>query len=752
MPRTHTKHWPIRILAILALGTACIAWAADKTPSQDPWGPTPKAPANAPIIVLILLDDVGYADPSSFGGVAQTATLDRIANEGIRFTNFNTTGMCSPTRASLLSGHNHHAVGFGRVADWATDTPGYNSAWNPQTASIARILKDRGYSTAAIGKWHNTPEWEVSPVGPFDRWPTGLGFEYFYGFMNPGGDNPWEPSSLYRGTTPVEPVHTPGIEYHLTTDLVDHAMHWVHTHQALAPDKPYFLYFATGGTHAPHQVPADWVAKYRGKFDQGWDVLREEIFARQKRLGIVPPDTDLTPRPAEVPAWDALSADEKTLYARQMEVFAAYLAHTDYEVGRLVDDIRKGPGGDNTLVIYVVGDNGASGMEGIQGLMDNTKDVRAQLAHLDELGSAKHFNDYSAAWAWVGSTPFRWMKEVASHFGGLRVAMAISWPTGMATHGGTFGGFTHTNDVVPTVLQLIGIAAPATVDGIKQLPMDGVSFADALKGKPIPPAHRVQYFEMLGNRALYSDGWMASARHMTLWLKPFKDSFDADTWELFDLSKDFSQAHDLAKRYPDKLAAMKAQFDREARRNHVYPLANYVEGKDYGAPTAYGSRTQFDFVPPMPRIPTKALPKLPRHSFTLTANVEVPETGADGVLVQYGSRLGGFAWYVRQGRLTFANNVGGNVQEWSADSTLQPGTQVLKLTFKLDADGKAGVVSLFEGERLVGQRRVEKLGASVLGSFGVGRGYTSAVSSAYALPFGFSGRLRSLALTLDRDR
>ena len=712
------------------------------------WGAHPAPPKGAPNIVVVLLDDVGFSDPDTLGGVASTPAFGRVAREGALFTNFNTTGMCSPTRASLLSGRNHHAAGFGRVADWATGTSGYNAVWKPEVASIARVLKDAGYSTAAIGKWHNTPEWEVSPAGPFERWPTGLGFEYFYGIMNHGGDNQWEPASLYLGTNPVEALHADGHEYHLSTDFVDHAITWLRTQEAVAPDKPYFLYLATGGVHAPHHVPKTWIDSYRGRFDQGWDALRQEIFDRQRRHGIIPENAKLTERPAEIPAWATLSAEEQRVFARQMEVFAAYLAHTDYEVGRLLDAVRQSPDGDNTIIVYVAGDNGASGMEGIHGHMDATSGHQEQLAHLDELGGPLHFNDYSSAWAWVGSTPFQWMKEVASHFGGLRVGMAVSWPVGFRPRP-PISSFAHSNDVAPTLLDAIGIAMPKRVDGVEQLPVDGVSFLPLLKGDP-PPRHRVQYFEMLGNRAIYQDGWIASARHMVPWVKPFAERFDGDRWELYDLNADFSQTDDLAVREPQRLAAMKRLFDEEARRNHVFPLGNYIEGQDYGAPTVAGGRTAFTYVPPLPRLPAKALPRLPRTSFRLTADVEVAsDVAMEGILVAYGSRLGGFAWYLRDGKPTFSNNASGRERiTMSAEKRLSPRPHRLALDFELDGAGRSGIVRLYVDGHEVAEDRLPRLGSSVLGSFGIGKAYTSPISDDYALPFEFTGILRKVELNL----
>lgn len=710
------------------------------------WQP-PAAPAGAPNIIVVLLDDVGFSDPAGYGGVAQMPGFDRVAADGLRFTNFNTTGMCSPTRASLLSGRNHHAVGFGRVADWATNTPGYDAIWKPDSASVARVLSQAGYSTAAIGKWHNTPEWEVSPAGPFDRWPTGLGFDYFYGIMNHGGDNHWEPASLYRNTTAVEPVKQAGREYHLTTDFVDEAISWVHTQRSVAAQKPYFLYLATGAVHAPHHVPQEWIRKYKGRFDQGWDALREEIFARQKVLGIVPADAVLTPRPDVIPAWESLDKDQQRVFARQMEVFTAYLAHTDHEVQRLLDEVGAHDPASNTLVFYVAGDNGASGMEGIHGYMDAASGHEPQLKHLDELGGPLHFNDYSSAWAWVGSTPFQWMKQVASHFGGLRVAMAVSWPGKIQQPGAIVERFAHVDDVAATILDVAHLSLPEQVDGVAQRPLDGLSFSDVFSDSRAHAAGRVQYFEMLGNRALYKDGWIASARHMTPWLKPYPEGFEADSWELYDLSTDFSQSRDLAAAYPEKLALLQQVFDAEAKRNNVYPLANYVEGRDYGAPTVAGARRSFDYVPPLARLPTKALPRLVRNSFELYADVELQAT-ADGMLMAYGSRLGGFAWYLREGRMVFSNNVNGRVRnQLLATEVLPAGSASLRLSFQRDAQG-GGVVRLYINDRQAGERYFEKLGSPVLGSLGIGQAFTSPVDASYRLPYDLQDQLKHLRVVL----
>ncbi|WP_312914506.1 arylsulfatase [Stenotrophomonas sp.] len=738
------KRWLVsRVgLVVAAMLLACTAgasgWAQEK-PS-----------GSRPNIIVVLLDDVGFSDPAGFGGLAQMPAFDSVARGGLRFTNFNTTGMCSPTRASLLSGRNHHAVGFGRVADWATGTPGYDAVWKADAAPIAKVLSHAGYSTAAIGKWHNTPEWEVSPAGPFDRWPTGLGFDYFYGIMNHGGDNHWEPASLYRNTTPVEADHRQGSSYHLTADFVDDAIQWLRTHRSVAPQKPYFLYLATGAVHAPHHVPKEWIEKYKGRFDQGWDALREEIFARQKTLGIVPADAVLTPRPPEIPAWSALDEAQRKVFARQMEVFAAYLAHTDREISRLLNEAAADDPASNTVVFYVAGDNGASGMEGIHGYMDAASGAPAQLEHLDELGGPLHFNDYSSAWAWVGSTPFQWMKQVASHFGGLRVAMAVSWPGRITAPGRTVRDFAHVNDVAATILEVADAPMPAFVDGVGQRALDGSSFADTFRGERSSAPARTQYFEMLGNRALYQDGWIASARHMTPWIKPYPESFDTDSWELYNLAEDFSQSHDVAAAYPEKLEALKQLFDEEARRNNVYPLSNYVEGRDYGAPTVARNRRTFSYHPPVQRLPTKSLPRLAKSSFSVHAHARVAAGTGDGMLMAYGSRLGGFAWYMREGYLVFSNNINGRERVQLRSSEPVPaGTALLQLSFKRENDGPAGAIEMHVNGRRVARGHIDRLGSPVLGSLGVGQAFTSPVDESYAVPYPFQGVLEELTVVMD---
>ena len=545
--------------------------------SKPDWPKPVTAPKGAPNIVLIMLDDIGFGDTSTFGGPAQTPALDKLAAEGLRYNTFHTTSICSPTRAALLSGRNHHRVGFGDITQTASGYPGYNAFWKKNSASIAEILYQNGYRTTAFGKWHNVPSKESKPSGPYERWPTGLGFEYFYGFMG-GQVSQWEPTGLYRNTTPVDPPATAAQGYHLTTDLTDDAIRWLNTHESLSPDQPYLLYFAPGAVHEPHHAPKQWIDRYRGKFDRGWDKIREEIFARQKKLGVIPASTKLTQRPKAIPAWDSLSSDQKKLYARQMEVYAGFVAHTDAEVGRLLEKVRSGPDADNTLIIYIVGDNGAAGQMGLDGgFVGKLTTVQEQLQHIDDLGSEKVArNFYSAGWAWVGSTPFQGWKRIASHLGGTRNPLIISWPAHIKDKGGLRSQFTYVTDVAATIYDVTGIPFPSSVNGTPQQPLDGVSFAHTFNNVDAISHHYVQYFEVRGYRAIYKDGWVAAARHRTPWdwwdKNEKNDNYQDDRWELYHVATDFSQAHDVAAQYPEKLKALRTLFHQEASRNNVYPL------------------------------------------------------------------------------------------------------------------------------------------------------------------------------------
>lgn len=723
--------------------------AAESTPA---WPRLTTAPEGAPNVVVILLDDIGFADTSTFGGIAETPALDRLAARGLRYNNFNVTAMCSPTRAALLTGRNHHRVGFGVITEGANGYPGYNSYWKESTASVAEVLRDNGYRTAAFGKWHNTPEWEITRAGPFDRWPTGLGFDHFYGFMG-AEDNHWEPNRLYRDTTPVEGRQTTDKTYHLTADIVDRAIDWVAEHRSFAPDQPYFLYFATGAVHTPHHAPEEWIARYRGKFDDGWDALRADIFARQKRLGVIPPNAELTPRPPQIPAWNSLSAQERRLFARQMEVYAAFVAHTDYQVGRLLQAIQNAPGGsDNTLVFYIVGDNGAVGRR----LPDYGGDATLEqdLARIDQLGGPLvPFNQYQGGWGWMGNTPFQYWKTVASHFGGLRAPMIVSWPGRIADTGGLRQQFQHVTDIVPTIYDAVGIVPPEKVDGAAQQPMDGSSLIATWSDADAPSAHETQYFELSGSRAIYHKGWMASA--LSRFMSPDRDP---ERWELYHVAEDFSQARNLAASEPERLAELKALFDREAQANSVYPIGG-AAWTPHAKPFRTRGKRRFDFYQGSARIPWAQIPDFNR-SFTMEAEVVLPETGAQGVLASFGYRNKGFAWYASEGRLVFESREGVNADILSSDRSLPPGRAKLRYEFTCETcqgPGRsrvpiAGTARMYIGDRLVAQQRLDKVALINGGeayAFYIGQTGGSRISDAFEAPYRFTGTIERLSISVD---
>ncbi len=734
------------------------------TGAQAPeWPRGPSAPPGAPNVLLVLLDDVGFGATSTFGGAATTPQLDRLAAAGLSYNQFHTNALCSPTRASLLTGRNAHQVSFGTVVEGATAGPGYRSIWGREYASVAEVLRQNGYSTAAIGKWHNTPPWEINPVGPFDRWPTSLGFEYFYGFQL-GETSEWEPQ-LYRNTVAVEPARKPAEGYHLTTDLVDDAIHWLDQHEAIAAEKPWFLYFATGATHAPHHVPRPWIAKYRGKFDQGWDRLREETFARQKKLGVIPANAELTPRPSELPAWDSLSADQKRLYARQMEVYAAYLEHTDHEVGRLLESVRGRPGGDDTLVLYVVGDNGGSAEGTPDGTIANFASffgegdgVQRQLPHLDELGSPLHDNHFAVAWAWATTTPFQWMKQVASHFGGVTNPLVVSWPARIKARGEIRSQFGHVNDIAPTIYELVGLRFPETVNGVRQVPLEGKSLAYSFDAPSVPSRHTTQYFELGGHRSIYQDGWVAGARYGVPWEKWNKPGRPEDQrWELYHVSEDYSEAHDLARTHPQKLAELRKEFDAEATRNQVYPLPAPLSLDALATrPSPAAGKTRFTYRAGVTRIGVAAAPDLSRRSHRITAEVEIPATGAEGVLIAEGGRHGGFTLYVKDRHLVYENNFFSKHRDVLVSTVALPvGRSTVSFEFTGDAGQKrhgGGTGRLTVDGKPAGEVRFERFGGffgSDTETLDVGEERGSTVSPAYEAPFRFTGKLEKVTVELD---
>ncbi|NSX18147.1 arylsulfatase, partial [Cupriavidus taiwanensis] len=655
-----------------------------------------KAPPNAPNVVIVLLDDVGFGATSTFGGPVETPVLEALAHEGLRYNNFHTTAICSPTRASLLTGRNPHATGIGAVANVPDERPGYSGFHTKDTATIAEVLRQNGYNTAAFGKWHQTPDWELSPSGPFDRWPTGEGFERFYGFQ--GGETDQYEPSLYDGTTPV--MRPAGRGYHLTEDLAGKAIDWLRVQHAVTPDKPVFLYFAPGAAHAPLQAPKAWIERYRGKFDQGWDQLREEIFARQKARGVIPANTQLTARMPDLPAWDTLSPEQKRVASRLMEVYAGFLAHTDAQVGRLVDALKASGQFDNTMFFYIVGDNGASSEGGLLGSANYFAPVQGlpesdamRLAQLDALGGPGTYPHFPAGWAWALDTPFKWTKAVASHLGGTRNPMVVAWPKGMAQRGALRSQFGHVNDIVPTILEAAKIPAPAVVNGIAQKPVDGTSLLYSFADATAPTRHTTQYFEVFGHRALYQDGWMASAFHSRRpWTvidyskKPFED----DQWELYDLTTDFSQAHDLAQQKPARLAAMKERFLREAARNQVLPLRNMAPGDARALPSLAAGRTSMTFLPGSVGVPESALPKTYNRSWSVTATVDAGEQ-ARGVIAALGGHSAGWSLYLDgQGHPVFTYRLFDlKTVTLRGAAPLAPGHHELRFDFTYDGGGYA---------------------------------------------------------------
>jgi len=631
--------------------------AKDSTPW---WPPRVVPPKGAPNVLLIMTDDQGYGVPSTFGGVIPTPSLDRIANAGLRYIQFHSTALCSPTRAALITGRNHHSVGFGVIGELSTGFPGYDSIIGPESATIGEILKENGYATSWFGKNHNTPSFTYSTtVGPFDQWPVGMGFQYFYGFLG-GESDQWTPY-LFRNTTAVTPwVGHPG--YNLTTDMADDAIRYLRDLNAAAPDKPFFLYYVPGGSHSPHQPKKEWVEKFNGKFDMGYEKLRDQIFENQKRLGVIPANTKLTPWPDSIPRWDSLSAVEKKMYARQAEVYAGYTAYTDYEIGRVIQEVQDMGKLDNTLIIFISGDNGTSPEGSLYGTYNQftayngilnepqVKPVRAiNLLHYEDWGSDKTYPHMSVGWAWAFDTPFKWTKQVASHFGGTRQGMAISWPGHIKDVGGIRTQFHHIIDVVPTILEAAGIQAPEEVNGIKQKPIEGVSMLytfDSANANA-PSKRDTQYFEMVGNRAIYHDGWIAST---TPPAPPWElgttamPPLDQYKWELYHITEDYSQYNDLAAKYPDKLKELQALFLQEAAKYQVFPLNNAAFSRLLSPrPSAVAGKTNFTYTGVNSGIPVDNAPNILDKDYTITANITVPDGGAEGIIATMGGRFGGYA-------------------------------------------------------------------------------------------------------------
>src|SRR5271167_3820203 len=678
-----------------------------------------RPPAGAPNVVVILLDDIGFGAPSTFGGGINTLTLDSLAKSGLRYTQFHTTALCSPTRQALLTGHNHHSVGMGAITEVATSAPGYNSIRPNEAATVAEILKLNGYNTAAFGKMHQTPAWEISVSGPFTRWPVGDGFEKFYGFLG-GETNQWAPL-IFDGVTQVEPPHTPG--YNFMTDMTDKAIAWMRFQHTMTPAKPFFIYFAPGALHAPHHTPQMWRDKYRGKFDEGWDKYREETLARQKQLGLVPDNTRLAPWPASVKHWDELSTDEKTAAARLMENYAGFGEYCDHEIDRLIDALKEAGVYDNTLIIYIAGDNGMSAEGGLTGTLNEmtafngVPDTTANiLAHLDEIGGPNSFPHIPVGWALAGDTPFQWTKQVASHYGGTRNGMVIVWPARIHDAGGVRSQWHHVVDVTPTILEAANLPQPKFVNGIKQKPIEGVSMMYTFSDAKAPTRHRTQYFEMFGNRGIYHDGWTAVTRHSIPWdVSEIPPRFSEDKWELYNTDDDFSQSQDLAAKYPDKLKELQRLFLAEAEKYNVLPLDDRRVERFVptlaGRPSIMWGRTSVTLYPGMSAMTENATLDIKNRSHTITAEVVIPKGGADGVIVAQGGRFAGWSLYVKDGKLKYCYNwLDRERYTLESKDALPPGKVTVKFEFDYDGGGvgKGGTVQLFVNGQKVADGRIER--------------------------------------------
>ncbi|HKQ83949.1 MAG TPA: arylsulfatase [Steroidobacteraceae bacterium] len=616
-----------------------------------------KAPEGAPNVVIVLIDDIGFGHSSAFGGPIRMPTLERLASQGLKYNRFHTTALCSPTRVALLTGQNHHANNAGAIMELATGFPG-NTGVRPQSITpLAEILRQNGYSTAAFGKYHETPPWEVSVSGPYDRWPTHSGFDKFYGFIG-GETNQWAPA-IYDGVVRVE--HTMTSDYHFTTDMTDQAIKWISAQQSLTPDKPFYVYFATGATHAPHHAPKEWIAKYKGQFKSGWDKLREETFARQKKLGVIPPNAKLTPRPKEIPAWNDMSPDQKRLFERQMETFAGFAEHTDHEVGRLVAQLEAIGELENTLFFYIVGDNGASAEGGPEGTYNEMMALNGivgkadqMMEHLEDWGGPSTFPHFAIGWAWAGNTPFQWTKQVASHFGGTRNGMVLRWPRGFESTGAVRSQFHHVVDVAPTVLEAAHIPQPKTVNGVPQRPMDGVSMLYSTDDPKAADQRTTQYFEMFGNRGIYHAGWVACTRHSIPWLMATTPPLSEDVWELYNIDEDFSEANDLAANNPAKLKELQEIFLKEAVRNNVLPIddrrSERFNPAVAGRPDLLDGRKTLTVYPGMTGIMENAFINVKGVHHTITADIELKDANASGVIIAQAGYFGGWTLYMKDGK------------------------------------------------------------------------------------------------------
>ncbi len=677
-----------------------------------------KAPKGAPNVVIVLIDDIGFGGPSSFGGPIQTPTLDRLAADGLRFNNFHTTALCSPTRVALKCGRNHHTANAGSIMETATAFPGNTGQIPNSVAPLAEMLRLNGYSTAAFGKWHETAAWETSVSGPFDRWPVRQGFDKFYGFIG-GETDQWYPL-IYDGVIRVTP---PKMEnYHFTTDMTNQAVGWVKAQQSMTPDKPFFMYFATGAVHAPHHVPKEWADKYKGQFDKGWDNVREESIARQKEMGLIPQNTKLPPKPEAIQDWDALTDDERKLFARQAEVFAGFLAHTDHEIGRLVEAIEDIGEMDNTLFIYIAGDNGTSAEGGFVGMYNEmtyfnnvTEKVEDLLPKIDEWGGPYTFPHMAAGWAIAFDSPFSWTKQVCSDFGGTRNGMVVHWPQGIQEKGGQREQFGHVIDIAPTILEAAKLPEPKVVNGIPQIPIEGTSLLYSFNDADAKERHTTQYFEIFGNRAIYHEGWFARTIHRAPWQTTETQPLASDTWDLYNVRDDFSLANNLADEHPEKLKELQALFMEEAEKYHVLPIDDRgivrVNPALAGRPDLMNGRTSLTLYDGMDGMMENTFINVKNQSLKITAEVEIPEDGANGVILCQGGRFGGWSLYMKEGKPIYSYNfLGLDRYTVAAEEKIPAGPATVVLDFQYDGGGpgKGGEASLLVNGNVVAKGRIEK--------------------------------------------
>jgi len=730
------------------------------------WWPSRIVPKKgAPNVLLIMTDDQGFGVSGTFGGVIPTPTLDRIANTGLRYTSFSSTALCSPTRAALLTGRNHHSSGFGVITELSTGYPGYNSIMGAENGTVGNILKGNGYATSWFGKNHNTPDYVYSVAGPFDQWPSGMGFDYFYGFQG-GETDQWTPY-LFQDHTQIFPwIGKPG--YNLTTDMADQAIARMKGLQAADPGQPWLMYYATGGTHSPHQPKQEWIDKMKGKFDGGWNVMRDSIFARQKRLGVLPANAKLTPWPAELPTWESLTADQKKLYARQAEVFAAYAAYTDYEIGRVVQEVQDEGLLDNTIIIYICGDNGTSPEGTLSGTPNQWTSyngildfpIADQMKFYDAWGSAATYPHMAVAWSWAFDCPFKWTKQVASHFGGTRQGMAISWPGHIDDPGGIRNQFHHVIDILPTILEVTGVGQPEEIDGIKQKPIEGVSMAYTFKKEnaKAPTTHKIQYFEMIANRGIYDDGWYACTTPphgpwiLNAPLPPIADY----KWELYNINEDWTQATDLAAKDPKKLKEMQDLFEKEAKKYNVYPLDNRSFARAIEPrPSTIAGKSVFTYTGVNPGIATSNSPSILGRSYTVTADVTVPADGGNGMIVTTGGRWGGWGFYILKGIPVFDYNMLILAQyRWAGKTPLTAGKHTLEYDYVYDGPGiaKGGTGTLkVDGQVVDTHKQPNSISFLQVSdeTFDIGVDLRTEINAAdYTLPFDFTGSINKLTIDL----